>query len=56
MCMETEPWGMKDQQKFINMAIESETDKKPEELLRVLKEIEKEIGRTGDSQMGIPRN
>jgi len=42
---ETEPWGIKDQPKFINMAIEVETDKKPEELLRILKEIEKEIGR-----------
>lgn len=42
---ETEPWGIKDQPKFINMAIEVETDKKPEELLRVLEEIEKEIGR-----------
>jgi 2-amino-4-hydroxy-6-hydroxymethyldihydropteridine diphosphokinase len=42
---ETEPWGVKDQPKFINMAIEVETDKKPEELLRILKEIEKEIGR-----------
>ena len=42
---ETEPWGIKDQPKFINMAVEVETDKKPEELLRVLKEIEKEIGR-----------
>jgi 2-amino-4-hydroxy-6-hydroxymethyldihydropteridine diphosphokinase len=42
---ETKPWGVKDQPKFINMAIEVETDKKPEELLRVLKEIEKESGR-----------
>ena len=42
---ETEPWGVKDQPKFLNMAVEVETDKKPEELLRVLKEIEKEIGR-----------
>ena len=25
---ETEPWGIKDQPKFINMAIEVETDKK----------------------------
>ena len=42
---ETEPWGVKNQPKFINMAIEVETDKEPEELLRVLKEIEIEIGR-----------
>lgn len=49
---ETEPWGVKDQPKFINMAIEVETDKKPEELLRVLKEIEKEIGRTETAKWG----
>ena len=49
---ETEPWGVKDQPKFINMAIEAETDKKPEELLRVLKEIEKEIGRKETAKWG----
>ncbi|MBU4319949.1 MAG: 2-amino-4-hydroxy-6-hydroxymethyldihydropteridine diphosphokinase, partial [Nitrospinae bacterium] len=46
------PWGVKDQPKFINMAIEAETDKKPEELLRVLEEIEKEIGRTETVKWG----
>lgn len=49
---ETEPWGMKDQPKFINMAIEAETDKKPEELLGVLKEIEKKIGRAETTKWG----
>ena len=49
---ETEPWGIKDQPKFINMAIEVETDKKPEELLRILKEIEKEIGRKETTKWG----
>lgn len=49
---ETEPWGVKDQPKFINMAIEVETDKKPEELLRILKEIEKEIGRAESVKWG----
>ncbi|MFZ3122129.1 MAG: 2-amino-4-hydroxy-6-hydroxymethyldihydropteridine diphosphokinase [Thermodesulfovibrionales bacterium] len=49
---ETEPWGVKDQPKFINMAIEAETDKKPEELLRVLEETEKEIGRTETVKWG----
>lgn len=49
---ETEPWGVKDQPKFINMAIEAETDKKPEELLRILKEIEKEIGRSETIKWG----
>ncbi len=49
---ETEPWGVKDQPKFINMAIEVETDKKPEKLLRILKEIEKEIGRAESVKWG----
>ena len=49
---ETEPWGVKDQPKFINIAIEAETDKKPEELLRILKEIEKEFGRTETVKWG----
>jgi 2-amino-4-hydroxy-6-hydroxymethyldihydropteridine diphosphokinase len=49
---ETEPWGIKDQPKFINMAVEVETDKKPEELLVILKEIEKEIGRTETVKWG----
>lgn len=49
---ETEPWGVKDQPKFINMVIEVETDKKPEELLRILKEIEKEIGRSETIKWG----
>lgn len=49
---ETEPWGVKDQPKFINMAIEAGTDKKPGEILRVLKEIEKEIGRTETVKLG----
>lgn len=42
---ETEPWGVKDQPMFINMAIEIETDRAPLELLRLLKAIEEEIGR-----------
>lgn len=42
---ETGPWGVKDQPRFINMAIEIETDKTPIELLNFLKSIEKDIGR-----------
>ncbi|RJQ41124.1 MAG: 2-amino-4-hydroxy-6-hydroxymethyldihydropteridine diphosphokinase, partial [Nitrospiraceae bacterium] len=49
---ETKPWGVKDQPKFINMAIEVETDKKPAEFLRVLKEIEREIGRKESVKWG----
>jgi len=44
---ETKPWGVRDQPLFLNMAIEIETDLKPFELLRTLKDIEKEMGREG---------
>lgn len=43
--IETEPWGVVDQPKFINMAVEIETALSPEELLKLLKVIESEIGR-----------
>ena len=42
---ETTPWGVRDQPLFLNMAIEIETDLKPFELLRTLKDIENEMGR-----------
>lgn len=42
---ETEPWGVKEQPRFINMAVEVETDARPLEILRTLKDIEKRLGR-----------
>jgi 2-amino-4-hydroxy-6-hydroxymethyldihydropteridine diphosphokinase len=42
---ETEPWGIKDQPLFINMAVEIKTEIEPRKLLDILKDIEKEIGR-----------
>ncbi|MEC4685892.1 MAG: 2-amino-4-hydroxy-6-hydroxymethyldihydropteridine diphosphokinase [Nitrospirota bacterium] len=42
---ETEPWGVKNQPKFINMAAEADTDLTPGEVLRVIQEIEKNLGR-----------
>lgn len=42
---ETEPWGLKKQPKFINMAVETETSMSPEELLSALKGIEEDMGR-----------
>lgn len=42
---ETEPWGVKDQPKFINLAIEAETTFSPDELLFILKDVEDKIGR-----------
>ena len=42
---ETEPWGLKEQPMFINMAVIAETDLSPEGLLADLKHIEKKMGR-----------
>ncbi|MEW6215643.1 MAG: 2-amino-4-hydroxy-6-hydroxymethyldihydropteridine diphosphokinase [Nitrospirota bacterium] len=49
---ETEPWGVKDQPQFINMVLEIETGLEPEELLRILKDIEKEVGREESFKWG----
>lgn len=42
---ETEPWGVKEQPKFLNMALEAETNLSPEKLLIALKDIEKQMKR-----------
>ncbi len=49
---ETEPWGVKDQPPFINMAIEIETDKNPEDLLGILQNIEKHMGKAKTVKWG----
>jgi 2-amino-4-hydroxy-6-hydroxymethyldihydropteridine diphosphokinase len=49
---ETEPWGVKDQPLFLNMVIEIETDLHSLQLLRVLKDIEQELGREVSYQWG----
>lgn len=49
---ETEPWGVKEQPKFINMAVEILTALKPEALLHLLKNIEIEVGRLPASHWG----
>ncbi len=49
---ETEPWGVKEQPSFINMVIEVETEIGPEELLNILKGIEKQMGRTETVKWG----
>jgi len=50
--IETEPWGVREQPKFINMAVEIGTELDPEGLLRILKKIEEEIGRLPTSRWG----
>jgi 2-amino-4-hydroxy-6-hydroxymethyldihydropteridine diphosphokinase len=53
--IETEPWGIEEQPKFINMAVEAETALSPEELLAILKKIEVDIGREPTLRWG-PRS
>ena len=43
--IETEPWGVEKQPKFINMVVEAETVLVPEELLKALEKIESDLGR-----------
>jgi len=49
---ETEPWGLKEQPLFMNMAVAAETDMPPESLLAALKDIEKKMGRLETTRWG----
>jgi 2-amino-4-hydroxy-6-hydroxymethyldihydropteridine diphosphokinase len=42
---ETPPWGVATQPRFLNCCVTLETDKPPPELLRRVKDIERELGR-----------
>ena len=42
---ETKPWGEQKQPLFLNMAVEIETELKPQALLDILKDVESESGR-----------
>lgn len=42
---ETEPWGFVSEQNFLNQVVVVETDRTPRELMDILQEIEKELGR-----------
>ena len=50
--IETEPWGVTDQPRFINMVIETETALGPEELLKALEKIERDVGRVPEVRWG----
>ena len=43
--METEPWGITDQPRFLNQVLEAGWDGTPRQLLRAAKQVEKEGGR-----------
>lgn len=49
---ETAPWGKTDQPGFLNQCIEILTMHAPQELLRILQKIEKEIGRETTEKWG----
>lgn len=47
--LETEPWGLADQPWFLNGAAELETSLGPRELLAVLLDVERRLGRVRDA-------
>lgn len=49
---ETEAWGLKEQNDFLNMAIKIETDLNPFELLILTQKIEKSLGRSKEIKWG----
>jgi len=49
---ETEPWGYREQPAFLNQALQAETDLSPQRLLRLLKRLERRLGRTRTFRYG----
>lgn len=49
---ETPPWGYAEQPAFLNMVIQAETELPPLELLKFLKALEVEVGRTPSFRYG----
>jgi len=49
---ETAPWGISDQNHFLNMVIKIKTTLSPEEVLFEILEIEKQLGRVRKSKWG----
>jgi 2-amino-4-hydroxy-6-hydroxymethyldihydropteridine diphosphokinase len=52
---ETEPWGLEEQPTFLNAAAELETDLAPRELLIVLLDVERSLGRSRAGPRWGPR-
>jgi len=50
--METEPWGLKEQPRFLNQVVEGEWQGTPRALLRAAKEVEREGGRLPSRRWG----
>ena len=49
---ETEPWGLTNQPKFLNMAAEIATSIAPDELLERVKKLEQDMGREDGPRLG----
>lgn len=52
-CIETEPVGFDSVHLFLNMAVRITTELNPYELLKVLKQLERDLGRTRKSHDGV---
>lgn len=50
--VETEPWGVADQPRFLNQVVEGEWDGSPRQLLRAAKAVEREGGRVPTKRWG----
>jgi 2-amino-4-hydroxy-6-hydroxymethyldihydropteridine diphosphokinase len=50
--IETEPWGVLDQPKFLNQVVEGEWPGTPQQLLRAAKDVEREGGRRKTRRWG----
>lgn len=49
---ETEPWGYKEQNKFLNLVVQGESDEDPESLIKFIKGVEKKVGRSESFRWG----
>lgn len=52
-CIETKPVGFDSVHLFLNMAVRVRTELNPYELLKVLKQLERDLGRTRKSHDGV---
>ena len=50
--IDTEPWGVKDQPRFLNQVVEVEWEGTPHQLLRTVKAVERDGGRTSTRHWG----
>lgn len=50
--IETEPYGYKEQGKFLNMAVEIDSELEPFELMKLISKIESELGRIRTKRWG----